>query len=216
MLDPRISIRLKELVLNLDGSGVEKATREALEAGNSPQDIISDGLSRGMEEVGERFERREFFLPELMLSAKVMKAALDILRPHIAEKNQQSAGRIVLGTIQGDVHYIGKNILAAVLEGEGFTVFDLGEDVPPEDFVGKAEEVQAQVIGISALISTAVSKMAEAIILLRELGLAAKIIVGGAAITKTSVETIGADAYGKDAWAGLKEIRKLISGGRIE
>jgi 5-methyltetrahydrofolate--homocysteine methyltransferase len=194
---------------------VEKATREALEAGDSPQDIISEGLSRGMEEVGERFERREFFLPELMLSAKVMKTALDILRPHITEKSQKSAGRIVLGTIQGDVHYIGKNILAAVLEGEGFTVFDLGEDVPPEDFVSKAEEVQPQVIGISALISTAVSKMAEAIIMFREHGLAAKIIVGGAAVTKTSVETIGADAYGKDAWAGLKEIRKLINGGRI-
>lgn len=215
MLDPRISTRLKELVLNLDRAGVEKATREALEAGDSPQDIVSEGLSRGMEEVGERFERREFFLPELMLSAKVMKAALDILRPHITEKNQESAGRIVLGTIQGDVHYIGKNILAAVLEGEGFTVFDLGEDIPPEDFVSKAEEVQAQVIGISALISSAVSKMAEAIIMLREHGLAAKIIVGGAATTKTSVETIGADAYGKDAWAGLKEIRKLINGGRI-
>jgi 5-methyltetrahydrofolate--homocysteine methyltransferase len=215
MLDPRISTRLKELVLNLDRAGVEKAIKEALEAGDSPQDIISEGLSRGMEEVGERFERREFFLPELMLSAKVMKAALDILRPHITEKNQKSAGRIVLGTIQGDVHYIGKNILAAVLEGEGFTVFDLGEDVPPEDFVSKAEEVQVQVIGISALISTAVSKMAEAIIMLREHGLAAKIIVGGAAVTKTSVETIGADAYGKDAWAGLKEIRKLINGGRI-
>lgn len=215
MLDPRIATRLKELVLNLDRAGVEKATREALEAGDSPQDIVSEGLSRGMEEVGERFERREFFLPELMLSAKVMKAALDILRPHITEKNQESAGRIVLGTIQGDVHYIGKNILAAVLEGEGFTVFDLGEDIPPEDFVSKAEEVQAQVIGISALISSAVSKMAEAIIMLREHGLAAKIIVGGAAITKTSVETIGADAYGKDAWAGLKEIRKLIHGGRI-
>lgn len=215
MLDPRISTRLKELVLNLDRAGVEKATREALEAGDSPQDIISEGLSRGMEEVGERFERREFFLPELMLSAKVMKTALDILRPHITEKNQKSAGRIVLGTIQGDVHYIGKNILAAVLEGEGFTVFDLGEDVPPEDFVSKAEEVQPQIIGISALISTAVSKMAEAIIMFREHGLAAKIIVGGAAVTKTSVETIGADAYGKDAWAGLKEIRKLINGGRI-
>jgi 5-methyltetrahydrofolate--homocysteine methyltransferase len=216
MLDPRISTRLKDLVLNLDGSGVEKATREALEAGNSPQDIISEGLSRGMEEVGERFERRDFFLPELMLSAKIMKTALDILRPHITEKNQKSAGRIVLGTIQGDVHYIGKNILAAVLEGEGFTVFDLGEDIPPEDFINKAEEVQAQVIGISALISSAVSKMAEAIIMLREHGLAAKIIVGGAAITKTSVETIGADAYGQDAWVGLKEIRKLINGGRIK
>ncbi len=215
MLDPRISTRLKELVLNLDRAGVEKATREALEAGDSPQDIISEGLSRGMEEVGERFERREFFLPELMLSAKVMKTALDILRPHITEENQKSSGRIVLGTIQGDVHYIGKNILAAVLEGEGFTVFDLGEDVPPEDFVSKAEEVLPQVIGISALISTAVSKMVEAIIMFREHGLAAKIIVGGAAVTKTSVETIGADAYGKDAWAGLKEIRKLINGGRI-
>ena len=216
MLDARILTRLRELVLNLDRAGVEKATREALEAGDSPQDIISGGLARGMEDVGERFERREFFLPELMLSAKIMKTALDILRPHITERNQKSPDKIVLGTIQGDVHYIGKNILAAVLEGEGFTVIDLGEDVPPGDFVSKAEEVQAQVIGISALISTAVSKMAEAIIMHREHGSEAKIIVGGAAVTAASAETIGADAYGKDAWAGLKEIRKLINGGRVK
>ena len=214
MVDQAVFDRLRDLVVELKADETRAATEEALESGVSPQDIISLGLSKGMEIVGERFESREYFLPELMLSAKVMKSTLDFLKPLLAKGADDSAGRIVLGTVQGDMHYIGKNIVGAVLVGDGYTVFDLGEDVPPEEFIKKAVEVDADVVGISALISTAVSKMAETIALLKENNVSGRIIVGGAAVTTGSVENLGADAYGADAWAALRQVRRLIGEGR--
>jgi 5-methyltetrahydrofolate--homocysteine methyltransferase len=205
--------RLRDLVVELKADETRAAAEEALERGASPQDIISLGLSKGMEIVGERFERREYFLPELMFSARVMKSVLELLRPLLAQGADESATNIVLGTVQGDVHYIGKNIVGAVLEGDGYTVFDLGEDVPPEEFVKKAVEVDADVVGVSALISAAVSKMAETIAVLKENNVSARIIVGGAAVTSGSAENLGADAYGADAWAALRQVRRLIKEG---
>jgi 5-methyltetrahydrofolate--homocysteine methyltransferase len=214
MADQAVFDRLRDLVVELKADETRAATEEALARGISPQDIISLGLSKGMEIVGERFESREYFLPELMLSAKVMKSTLDLLKPLLAKGADESAGRIVLGTVQGDMHYIGKNIVSAVLEGDGYIVFDLGEDIPPEEFVKKAVEVDADVVGISALISTAVSKMAETIVLLKENNVSARIIVGGAAVTSGSLANLGADAYGADAWAALRQVRRLMGEGR--
>lgn len=210
MADQALFDRLRDLVVELKADETRAAAEEALERGVSPQDIISLGLSKGMEIVGERFERREYFLPELMFSARVMKSVLELLRPLLAQGADESATKIVLGTVQGDMHYIGKNIVGAVLEGDGYTVFDLGEDVPPEEFVKKAVEVDADVVGISALISVAVSKMAETIAVLKENNVSARIIVGGAAVTGGSAENLGADAYGADAWAALRQVRRLI------
>lgn len=213
MADQALFDRLRDLVVELKADETRAAAEEALERGVSPQDIISLGLSKGMEIVGERFERREYFLPELMFSARVMKSVLDLLRPLLAQGADESANKIVLGTVQGDMHYIGKNIVGAVLEGDGYTVFDLGEDVPPEKFVKKAVEVDADVVGISALISAAVSKMAETIAVFKENNVSARIIVGGAAVTSGSAENLGADAYGADAWAALRQVRRLIKEG---
>jgi 5-methyltetrahydrofolate--homocysteine methyltransferase len=213
MADQALFDRLRDLVVELKADETRAAAEEALERGASPQDIISLGLSKGMEIVGERFERREYFLPELMFSARVMKSVLELLRPLLAQGADESATNIVLGTVQGDVHYIGKNIVGAVLEGDGYTVFDLGEDVPPEEFVKKAVEVDADVVGVSALISAAVSKMAETIAVLKENNVSARIIVGGAAVTSVSAENLGADAYGADAWAALRQVRRLIKEG---
>jgi 5-methyltetrahydrofolate--homocysteine methyltransferase len=213
MADQALFDRLRDLVVELKADETRAAAEEALERGASPQDIISLGLSKGMEIVGERFERREYFLPELMFSARVMKSVLELLRPLLAQGADESATNIVLGTVQGDVHYIGKNIVGAVLEGDGYTVFDLGEDVPPEEFVKKAVEVDADVVGVSALISAAVSKMAETIAVLKENNVSARIIVGGAAVTSGSAENLGADAYGADAWAALRQVRRLIKEG---
>lgn len=213
MADQALFDRLRDLVVELKADETRAAAEEALERGVSPQDIISLGLSKGMEIVGERFERREYFLPELMFSARVMKSVLDLLRPLLAQGADESATKIVLGTVQGDMHYIGKNIVGAVLEGDGYTVFDLGEDVPPEKFVKKAVEVDADVVGISALISAAVSKMAETIAVFKENNVSARIIVGGAAVTSGSAENLGADAYGADAWAALRQVRRLIKEG---
>ncbi len=204
--------RLREQVLGLDTEGVKQTTREALDAGASPQEIISQGLAPGMERVGEGYEQGEFFVPELLLSARAMQAALEILRPHLGEGGESSPGTVVLGTVQGDVHEIGKNIVGVVLEGDGFAVHDLGEDVAPRQFVEKAKEVDADIVGMSALISLAVSKMAETVALLKESGFAGSTLVGGAAVTRETAETIGADAYAPDAWEALRWVRRLAKG----
>jgi 5-methyltetrahydrofolate--homocysteine methyltransferase len=212
MADGELLDRLQRLVLELDQAGVEETTREALAAGLSPQDIISKGLAAGMELVGQGYEEGQLFVPELMLSARATLAALAMLRPHLAGQGLGPPGKVVLGTAQGDIHDIGKNIVAIVLEGDGFEVHDLGGDVPPHDFVNKAREVAADVVGISALISLAVSKMAETVASLRQSGIPAKVIVGGAAVTPNTAEAIGADAYGRDAWAALRRVRQLVQG----
>jgi len=151
-------------------------------------------------------------VPELLLSARAMQAALEILRPHLGEGGESSPGTVVLGTVQGDVHEIGKNIVGVVLEGDGFAVHDLGEDVAPRLFVEKAKEVDADIVGMSALISLAVSKMAETVALLKESGFAGSTLVGGAAVTRETAETIGADAFAPDAWEALRWVRRLAKG----
>jgi methanogenic corrinoid protein MtbC1 len=206
--------RLRERVLGLDTEGVQRITREALDAGVSAQEIVSEGLAPGMDRVGEGYEQGEFFVPELLLSARAMQAALEILRPHLGAGDGSSPGTVVLGTVQGDVHEIGKNIVGIVLEGDGFEVHDLGEDVPPREFLEKAKAVDADVIGMSALISLAVSKMAETVALLKESDFGGSVIVGGAAVTRETAETIGADAFAADAWEGLRRVRGLARGER--
>ncbi len=205
--------RLEQLVLKLDQKGVEETTREALAAGAAPQDIVSKGLTRGMELIGQGYQEGTFFIPELLLSARAMQAALEILRPRLVAEGLGSQGKVVLGTVQGDIHHIGKSIVGAVLEGDGFEVCDLGVDVTPQQFVTKAQEIGADVVGISALISLAVSKMAETVAVLRESDILAKVIVGGAAVTQATAESIGADAHGADAWEALRRIRRLVHGG---
>jgi len=212
MAEAELFDRLQQLILKLDQEGVEETTRQALAAGLSPQDIISKGLAPGMERVGRGYEEGELFVPELMLSARAMLAALDLLRPHLAGQGLGPPGKVVLGTAQGDIHQIGKNIVGVVLEGDGFEVHDLGEDVPPQEFVDKAQEVGADVVGISALISLAVSKMAETVAILKQSGIPTKIIVGGAAVTRETAEAIGADAHGRDAWEALRRVRRLVQG----
>jgi 5-methyltetrahydrofolate--homocysteine methyltransferase len=201
--------RLREQIASIDCAGVEQTTLAALDAGASPQLIIAKGLGPGMEAVGKKFEEGDYFIPELLLSARAMQSALDLLRPHLEGSGGASPGTIVLGTVQGDVHQIGKSIVNTVLAADGFEVHDLGEDVPPRDFVRKAVELGADVVAMSALISLAVSKMAETIALLRESDFEGRVIVGGAALTHESAEEIGADAFAADAWDGLRRVRSL-------
>ena len=184
--------------------GVDKALAESIE----PARIISEGLSAGLEVVGDKFEKGEFFLPELMLSGDMMKNALDKIRPHMVSESHEAAGKVLVGTVEGDIHYIGKNIFSAVLEGDGYDVYDLGVDVKPGQFLEKALEIKPDVIGMSALISVAVSKMAETIALLQDHDVHSKVVVGGAALTETNARTIGADDYAFDAWQGLKIVRE--------
>ena len=152
---------LRDRVVALDLEGVRKLTTDALELGIDPREIISKGLAPGMQVIGEGYEEGRYFVPELLLSAKAMHGAIDLLKPHLLSGTHARPGVVVIGTVQGDVHQIGKDIVAVVLEGNGFEIHDLGEDVPPARFVSKAMEVDADVVGMSALISTAVSKMVE-------------------------------------------------------
>lgn len=215
MSDSEVFARLQRSITSLDLERVKKETQEALDAGITPRDIISHGLARGMTEIGEKFERRECYLPELMLSARSMKAALAILQPTMISGGDQPAGKILLGTVQGDLHDVGKNIVGAVLQSEGFEVRDLGIDVPPEEFAAEAIEFGADVVGLSALVSISVSKMAETIMVLKERNVPAKVIIGGAATSQQTAESLGADAYGKDAWDGAREIERLVKLERV-
>jgi 5-methyltetrahydrofolate--homocysteine methyltransferase len=231
--------KLATLLAELKEDEALSEVRKALDEGTDPLSLVEE-LREGMSIVGKRFEDKEYFLselimsaeifkesialiephleegelfvPELMLSARATLAALEILRPHLAGQGVGAPGKVVLGTAQGDIHDIGKNIVGIVLEGDGFEVHDLGGDVPPQDFLDKAREVGADVVGISALISLAVSKMAETVAVLRQSDLTAKVIVGGAALTPNTAESIGADAYGRDAWEALRCVRRIVRG----
>jgi len=208
MNDPFFS-SIKEHVLAFNEEALLEAIEKALSQGVAPADIISDGLSPGLEIIGQKFENGEYFLPELMLSGNIMKNALDKIRPYMVSTEGSVSGNVLLGTAEGDIHYIGKNIFGAVLEGDGYNVHDIGVDVAPQVFIEKARELNPDIIGISALISVAVSKIAETIALLKENNIRTKVIVGGAALTKENSKTIGADGYGSDAWQGLRVIREL-------
>jgi 5-methyltetrahydrofolate--homocysteine methyltransferase len=200
---------MKEYVLAFNEEVLLETIDKALNQGVAPADIISNGLSPGLEIVGNKFEEGEFFLPELMLSGEIMKKALEKIRPHMATTDGSSPAKVLLGTVEGDVHDIGKNIMAAVMEGDGYDVHDIGVDVPPHMFLEKAKELNPDLICMSALISVAVSKMAETIALLKDTGIQTKVIVGGAALTEANSKTIGADGFGSDAWQGLRVIREL-------
>jgi 5-methyltetrahydrofolate--homocysteine methyltransferase len=213
MANNQVFSQLQEMVLALNQQGVKKATLDALDQGFSAQDIILNGLAKGMKAVGERFECGEFFLPELVQSAEIMKAVLNILHPHMLKAGTMPGHKIVLATPRGDIHDIGKNILGGLLEGNGFEVCDLGVDVPPEEIVRKTQETKAEVIGLSALVSSGVSSMAETIITFKEKNIRAKVIIGGAACTPEAARTIRADGYGKDAWQGLQIIEQWVKGG---
>jgi len=202
--------KIRDRVLNLDQEAVKQLTLEALEMNIDPQEIISQGLAPGMQDIGDGYEQGKYFVPELLLSAKAMHGAIDILRPYLLKSADSNRGVVVIGTVQGDVHQIGKNIVTVVLEGNGFEVHDLGEDVPPEKFVNTAREVNADIIGMSALISTAVSKMVETVALLKESGFSGQIIVGGAAVTAETAEFMHADVYATDAWQALTSVKSMI------
>jgi len=183
----------------------------ALSKGLSPLEVI-DFLSDCMREIGDKFARLELFLTDLMMAGDVMKAALEILLPKIPKDKALSKGRIVIGTVKGDIHEIGKNIVAAMLTASGFEVYDLGKDVPPSRFLEEAEKVNANIIGASALMTTTMPALKDLIDYVKAKGLRSKykIIVGGGPVTKEYAEEIGADAYAENAVEAVKTIKNLI------
>jgi 5-methyltetrahydrofolate--homocysteine methyltransferase len=191
-------------------SETQGITEEALEQGFEPGVLMNEALIPAMQIVGERFEAKKYFVPEVLVSAHAMQASLDILRPLLAAGGMKAAARIAVGTVKGDIHEIGKNIVCMVLEGAGFEVADLGVDVPPAVFVKAAEE-GVDIIGMSSLMTTSRNMMKDTIGSLSEAGLrdGVKVVVGGAAVTAAFAETIGADAYGRDANQAVQIIKDL-------
>jgi 5-methyltetrahydrofolate--homocysteine methyltransferase len=193
--------KMSEAVIAADMETVNKLVEEALENGIVAKEVLDNGLIPGMDIVGQRMKTGEMFIPEVLRSAKVMQAAMDLLRPHMSEKESMGLGTFVIGTVEGDLHDIGKNLVSMLLQGSGFTVVDLGTSVKPQDFVDAVKEHKAVVIGMSALLTTTMPKMDATVKALQEAGIReqVKIMAGGAPVTEKFVEEIGADAYGANA-----------------
>jgi 5-methyltetrahydrofolate--homocysteine methyltransferase len=184
----------------------------ALDEGLAPLEVLNAGLLAGMHVVGEAFRRREIFLPDVLLAARAMYAGLDLLKPRLAAREVPTAARVVLGSVRGDLHDIGKNLVGIMLRGAGFDVIDLGHDVPAARFVEAAVAHEAAVIGLSALLTTTMPVMKDVVDLVRAHGLAGrvKVIVGGAPVSEAFAREIGADAYGYDAANAVERVRALV------
>ncbi|MBW2697174.1 MAG: corrinoid protein [Deltaproteobacteria bacterium] len=203
---------LYEAVLGGDRDAAVAVTRLALEASADPQSLIDEAMIPAMDEVGRRFEEEEYFVPELLLSARAMKSALELISPLLTETGAPSKGCIVIGTVKGDLHDIGKNLVSAMLEGAGFDVVDLGSDVSPEDFVSAVEERQADVVGLSALLTVTMPSMKSTIAALEAAGLRdrVKVLVGGAPLSLEYAGEIKADAYADNATAAVRAVHELV------
>ena len=188
-----------------------KLVEEALAAGAPAQEILNDGLLAAMGEVGQRFKRNEVFVPEVLVAARAMKAGTELLKPHLAQAGVQSVANAVVGTVKGDLHDIGKNLVIMMLEGAGFAVVDAGVDVAPERFVALAKEHSAKVVGLSALLTTTMPGMKGAVDALRESGLPVKVMIGGAPVTQAYCDEIGADGYSVDAASAADLAKRLIA-----
>jgi 5-methyltetrahydrofolate--homocysteine methyltransferase len=190
---------------------VAELTDQAVASGLSAAQILDGGLLAGMDVVGRRFGAHEIFLPEVLLAARAMKAGVDRLRPLLVADKVPSRGTVVLGTVKGDMHDIGKNLVAIMLQGAGFEVVDLGTDVAPERFVEAVETAEAHVVGMSALLTTTMTGMRDVVEKVREAGLAGrvKVVVGGAPVTQQFADEIGADAYGYDAANAVEVVKRL-------
>jgi 5-methyltetrahydrofolate--homocysteine methyltransferase len=203
---------LEAAIVNGDHKNAVVLTSQLIEADTSPQQILNEGLIAGMSEVGELFKEGEYFVPEMLIAARAMKSALEILRPQLVKTGVKPIGTIVLGTVRGDLHDIGKNLTSMFLEGAGFQVIDLGVDVSANKFVAAVKEHQAELLGMSALLTTTMTYTAEVIQALKDANLRrrVKVIVGGAPITEEWAKQIGADAFALDAASGAERCKELL------
>ena len=197
-------------IVNYDAAGAEDVAKRAIAAGIDPTDIVNQGFVVGISQVGDAFESGEVFLPELMLAAQAMDAATKVCNEAMAGGEGEKKGSVVVGTVQGDVHDIGKAIVIAYLKAHGYEVTDLGRDVPAASFVAKATEMNADIIGMSALLTTTMEEQRKVIKMIKEGGLPFKTVVGGAPCTQRWADQIGADAYAEDASDGVKKIDALL------
>ena len=210
MQDPKL---LFTAVLEGDAVTAKRVTEEALAAGVDPQKLVSDYMIPAMDEAGRRFECNDYFVPELLIAARAMKASLELIRPLLTARGDQPAGRVAIGTVKGDLHDIGNNLVAALLEGGGFEVVDLGVDVAPEKFVAAVKEKNINIVALSALLTTTMPSMKVTIDALKQAGLRnqVKVMIGGAPVTKKYADEIGADGYSDNAAAAVAMARKSVT-----
>ena len=204
---------LKEAIIGGDGNEVESRVNQALAKGADAGEVMSDGLIAGMGVVGKRFSSGEMFLPEVLLSAAVMHKGLAILNPLLAQAGKKGRGKIVIGTVEGDIHDLGKRIVGFLLEGNGFEVTDLGVDIKADAFIKAVEENKPDILAMSALLTTTMPRMGEIIDLLEERNLRdkVKVIIGGAPISEHFARSIGADGYALEAGSAVELVKKLVA-----
>jgi len=194
-------------------SEVKTLTQEALDNGVGAKEILDDGLLAGMDVVGKRFKAGDMFIPEVLLCARCMHGSMDTLQPLLSEGDAKGAGKVIIGTVDGDLHDIGKNLVAMMMQGSGFKVIDLGVNLSPQAFVAAVKEHKPDIVGMSALLTTTMPKMAETITALKEAGLRdqVKVMAGGAPVTQDFVDKIGADAYGANAATASEKAKALVA-----
>jgi 5-methyltetrahydrofolate--homocysteine methyltransferase len=204
---------LSESLQKGDARGVAELTRRSIEGGLDTKSILEEGLIAGMSVIGQKFKAHEVFLPNVLLAARAMYAGMDLLRPLLIKEGIPTVGKVVIGTVQGDLHDIGKNLVAIMLKGAGFEVIDLGHDVSPQRFIDAAEDENADVIGMSALLTTTMPVMRTVVELARQRHIygKTKIIVGGAPLSREYAQEIGADAYCFDAISAVEQVKTFVA-----
>ena len=204
--------QLYDSVVSGDAKATQALTQQALADGIDPLKLVNEYMVPAMDEVGRRFEANEYFVPELLISARAMKAALELIRPLLTARGDEPLGRVALGTVKGDLHDIGKNLVGSLLEGGGFEVIDLGVNVTPEKFIATVNEKQANIIAMSALLTTTMPAMKTTIDALKQAGVRGKVkvLIGGAPITQKYAEEIGADGYSENAVGAVALAKKAV------
>jgi 5-methyltetrahydrofolate--homocysteine methyltransferase len=208
-----ILAKIANSLAELDSETLKTSLEDALQKKISVQDIIREGLGKGMEIVGERYERGEYFLSELIMAGVTMREGMVFIEPYIKGQTSETRGKILIGTVEGDLHDIGKNIVATMLRSAEFEVHDLGVDVSPDTFVKKTKELKPDIIALSALLSVTIGKVKETINAISDTSLRKdlKIIIGGSCLNPRISKELGADAFGRDAWDGVNQAKQLIS-----
>ena len=202
---------LANAVIKGDQNTAVEITKAALSEGATAKSILDEGLIAGMDVIGARFKKNEVYIPEVLIAARAMKMAMEILEPELAKEGVEPIAKFLIGTVQGDLHDIGKNLVAMMMKGAGFEVVDLGVDIGPEKFVEQAKASNAQLIGMSALLTTTMPAMEKTIAALKEAGVSAKIMVGGAPVTQDYADRIGAHGYAADAASAVDTAKTLVA-----
>jgi len=202
---------LADAVIKGDQSTAVEITKSALKEGTAAKNVLEEGLIAGMDVVGARFKNNEIYIPEVLIAARAMKMAMEFLEPELIKAGVKPVGKFLVATVQGDLHDIGKNLVAMMLKGAGFEVIDLGVDVSPEKFVEQVKAKGVQLVGMSALLTTTMPGMEKTVKALKEAGVSAKIMIGGAPVTQGYADKIGADGYAADAASAVDMAKSLVA-----